>query len=147
MPVYRRKLLIVSVIILALLVPLWPGFDEPGLSMDEGALLVYPEQILAGHLPYRDFETFYGPANIALLAGIYSVTGPSIFVERALGLLYRVLIFSAFFVLVQRWSNSLAAGCVFLAGLLFIPLGIPAFAWIGAVACALWSIWMITKRD
>jgi hypothetical protein len=147
MKLLRRKLLVALFVILALLVPLAPGFDQPGLSMDEGALLVYPELVLKGHVPYRDFETFYGPANVLVLSGVYSLVGPNIFVERTVGLLYRLLVFGAFFVLIQRWSTTLAAGCLLLAGLLFIPLGIPAFAWIGAVACALWSIWMISKID
>jgi hypothetical protein len=147
MPALRRKVLVALFVILALIVPLWPGFDAPGLPMDEGALLIYPELILKGHMPYRDFETFYGPANVLVLSAAYSISGPSIFVERAVGLLYRLLIFGAFFVLIQRWSTTLAAGCVILAGFFFIPLGIPAYAWIGAVACGLWSLWMISKVE
>jgi hypothetical protein len=68
--------------------------------MDEGALLVYPELILKGRLPYRDFETFYGPANALVLSGVYAISGPNIFVERTVGLFYRILIFGAFFVLI-----------------------------------------------
>lgn len=144
---FRRKFLVALFIILALIVPLWPGFDEPGLPMDEGALLIYPELILKGHVPYRDFEMFYGPANVLVMSGAYSISGPSIFVERGIGLLYRILIFGAFFVLIQRWGTTLAAGCVLLAGFVFIPLGIPAYAWIGAVVCTLWSLWMISRVE
>jgi hypothetical protein len=141
----RRKFLVGILVLVVLVLPLCPAFEYTGPPMEEGALLVYPELILKGQLPYRDFETFYGPANIALLAGVYAVTGSSIFVERAIGLLYRVLIFGAFFALIQRWNMTLAAGCTMIACLLFIPLGIPAYAWIGAVACALWSLWLISQ--
>lgn len=143
----RRKLLVCFLIILLLGVPLWPGFDEPASPMEEGALLVYPELILKGQLPYRDFETFYGPANLLVPTVVYAATGPSIFAERGIGLLYRLLIFSALFVLIQRWSTTLAAASVLIAGLVFVPLGVPAYAWIGAVACALWSLWLISKTE
>jgi hypothetical protein len=46
--------------------------------MDEGMLLVYPELIAHGKLPYRDFETFYGPGNLWKLAGSYAVFGAQI---------------------------------------------------------------------
>lgn len=141
----RRNFLIAVLGILALLVPLWPGFQEQGLFMDEGALLVYPELIRDGQVPYRDFETFYGPANISVLAGVYSLTGPTITAERVVGLIYRILIFAAVFALVQRWGARPALASMILTGLFFFPLGIPAFAWIGAVACALWSIWLLTR--
>jgi hypothetical protein len=36
--------------------------------MDEGILLVYPDRILAGDVPLRDFETFYGPTGFYLIA-------------------------------------------------------------------------------
>ena len=47
------------------------AFQLPTLGMDEGTLLVIPEQVLKGKLPYRDFETFYGPPNPFLLAVVY----------------------------------------------------------------------------
>jgi len=34
-----------------------------------------PEQVLKGKLPYRDFETFYGPPNPFLLAVVYYIGG------------------------------------------------------------------------
>jgi hypothetical protein len=137
----RRKILVAALLILAVLLPLWPAFEEAGLSMDEGALLVYPQLMAQGAVPYRDFETFYGPANTWVLAGAYAFTGPNIFAERALGLLYRILILAALFTLVQRRSVTLAAGCVVVGGWLLIPLGLQAYACIGAMACALWSLW------
>jgi hypothetical protein len=143
----RRKFLVAALIIIAVLVPLWPAFEEPASPMDEGSLLIYPELILKGHVPYRDFETFYGPANLFVLSGVYAATGPNIFVERAVGLLYRILILTAFFALMQRWNTTIAAGGAFLAGFLMLSNGLPAYAWIGAVMCALWSLWMIFRAD
>ena len=65
--------------------------------MDEGTLLVYPEMVQRGAVPYRDFETFYGPANPYLLAAVYRIFGTTVGVERTVGFLYRALIFVAIF--------------------------------------------------
>jgi len=126
---------------------MWCSFEEPALSMDEGALLVYPELILKGKLPYRDFETFYGPANPVLLSAGYAVAGPNVITERVVGLAYRLVIWIAIFVLIQRWSFALAAGCAAIADVLMMATSLGAFAWIGAVAAALVSISLTTKPD
>ena len=139
----RKKFIVCALVILALLVPLAPTFEYCGGPMDEGSLLVYPEQVLNGKLPYRDFETFYGPANVWVLSAAYLGFGTNIFVERAVGMAYRILILLAIFALVQRWSTLLAAGSTFLSGLIFLPTLLPAYAWWGGIMCALWSIWMI----
>src|SRR5439155_2964883 len=95
----RKKVLIGTLLIIAVVLPMWASFEQPALSMDEGALLVYPEQILKGKLPYRDFETFYGPANPLLLSAAYATCSPSVISERAVGLVYRLLILVALFAL------------------------------------------------
>jgi hypothetical protein len=147
MPVLRRKTLVAALIVIAASLPLWPSFEEAGLPMDEGALLVYPALLLQGEVPYRDFETFYGPGSSLLLSGVYAVSGPSIFAERAVGLVYRILILTAVFALADRWNTTLAVGCTAIAALLLISTGLAAFAWIGAVACALWALWTVVKID
>ena len=83
----RGSLAVAALVLVALLLPLLLGFYlRADKTMDEGPLLVYPELILKGNLPYRDFETFYGPANIYVLSGVYAVFGPSILAERGTGL-------------------------------------------------------------
>jgi len=135
------------VLMLALVLPMWASFEQPALSMDEGALLVYPEQILKGKLPYRDFETFYGPANPLLLSATSAIFGPNVICERAVGLVYRLLILVALFGLIQRWNIILAAACTVIGGILMMPLGLGAFAWIGALAAALLSIWLASQIE
>ena len=144
---FRRKFLIAFLVIAALGLPYWGTFFMPGQPMDEGSLLVYPEQILKGKAPYRDFETFYGPASVYVLAGAYQLFGPSINVERTVGALYRVLIFAAIFALFQRWGNTLAAGAVTLAGLALLPIECIAYAWFGGLSCALWALWALRQDD
>ena len=108
--------------------------------MDEGTLLVYPELISKGFLPYRDFETFYGPANVYLLAGCYSLFGCEVGVERAVAVLYRLAAVSAMFCLLRRSGLIVAAGGALLSGFMLVPLELTASAWLGGVVCALWSL-------
>ena len=126
--------------LLGLLLLNLPLLDAPALPMDEGTLLVYPEQILKGKVPYRDFETFYGPGNIHALAGVYSIFGPSLQVERLVGLAYRLLLLSGVFMLGRRRSMTCAVFCTAVAALVsFVPT-LTAFAWLGGVAALLWCL-------
>ena len=143
----RYALFATALILLVLLVGFWPAFETAAGPMDEGMILVYPEMMLRGKLPYRDFETFYGPANPAVLATAFSAFGPNIFVERAVGLLYRMLIALAVFSVARRWGNTIGLGCLALTGCLLLGTCLPAFAWFGAVACALWSLCLGSRAD
>jgi hypothetical protein len=60
--------------------------------MDEGQLLVYPDLILRGYVPFRDFLMSYPPGNYFVLAGAYSFFGVELGVERAIGFGYRALL-------------------------------------------------------
>ncbi|MHA3771580.1 hypothetical protein ACXR0O_08590 [Verrucomicrobiota bacterium sgz303538] len=140
-PVFDRKLLLTIVLtLLAATFPLWPGLEMSGLGMDEGTLLVYPELVTKGKLPYRDFETFYGPANIYVLAGVYSVFGTGVGVERGVGFFYRVLILAGVFVFARRWGTAMAVGSTMIGGFIFLGSRLVAFAWLGGVACLIWSV-------
>lgn len=127
--------------LLVLLVPFSATFQHGGGLMDEGTLLVYPEMIQRGAIPYRDFETFYGPANPYVLAAAYTVFDTNIGIERSVGLFYRAMILIAVFGLTRRWGTPIATGCMMVSGLLLLPLGVIAYAWLGALACALSFIW------
>jgi hypothetical protein len=139
-----RKLLLGLLLILGLLVPFTAAFEETGAPMDEGSLLLYPELIRHGELPYRNFETFYGPANAYVLATTYSIFGPDIMVERTVGLLYRALILSLVFALIARWNPTLATGCTVLTAWVLLGARIVAYAWCGGIACLLGSILFLT---
>lgn len=138
---HARLAVLVGVLTLfAALFPFWPAFDYPGMNMDEGMLLLYPEQVMKGKLPYRDFETFYGPANIYTLAGVYSVFGVKVGVERVVGLIYRALLLGGIFVFARRWGSTSAVLSTLVGALFLILSRLPAFAWLGGVACVLWSV-------
>src|SRR4051812_16523635 len=133
----RHSIIAATVVLLLLLVGFWPGFEKNGWPMDEGMLLVYPELVSHGQLPYRDFETFYGPANPYALAGAFSIFGTHIFTERSVGLFYRLLLVVAVFGIARRWGTLLASGCMFVAGALLISTQLIASAWIAGIACLL----------
>ncbi len=138
----RNTIAVAAITLLVLLVAFLPAFEQPGGLMDEGMILVYPELLQHGKLPYRDFETFYGPGNPALLAGVFAAFGTNIFVERAVGLLYRVTILLGIFVVARNGGKTLATGCTLLAGCLLLGTGMSAYAWLGAMGCAVWSLWL-----
>lgn len=133
--------------LLVLLIPLSVGYHRGGGPMDEGTLLVYPEMVQRGAVPYRDFETFYGPANPYLLAGVFTAFGTNIGVERTVGLLYRVVILIAIFGIIRRWGTAIATVCMLISGLLFLPMYVVAYAWFGAMACALCFIWAMARPE
>jgi hypothetical protein len=116
-----------------------PTWNDPGVPQDEGLLLVEPERLLEGELPNRDFESFYGPANTQLLAGVYAVTGPDVEAERAVGLIYRLALVAAVFALAAPAGVLIAMVGGVSAG--FLTAGPDALNWYGGLALALWGLW------
>src|SRR5207237_8201807 len=92
-----------------LVIALWPAFQSPGQPEDEGIALVHSEMLLKGRLPYRDFERIYGPGNLLILSAAYTVFGTNILVERAIGLIYRLLVLLAIFGIVPRRGSVIAS--------------------------------------
>ncbi|HEY2139226.1 MAG TPA: hypothetical protein VGH00_04040, partial [Chthoniobacterales bacterium] len=144
---WRADWIALAVGLLVLLIPFSATFQHGATQMDEGTLLVYPEMVQRGAIPYRDFETFYGPANTYLLAAVYTVSGVRIEAERVVGLCYRVLILVALFGTTRRWGTGMATACMFIAGMLLLPSGVAAFAWYGALACAIYCIWAMINPE
>ncbi len=120
---------------LVLLVPQTTG---GGWEMDEGAVLAYAERVLQGDVPHRDFLTFYGPGNPWLVAGALAVFGARVEVERAVGVLYRILVVLALFVLAWRLAGLLAGALAALVSLVLMAEELVwAYATYGSIAFAL----------
>src|SRR5438552_5594650 len=145
LPRSRRSFAFAIIVLLAIVGTVAPGYDAIAQRMDDGSLLLYPELILKGWLPYRDFETFYGPANAYLLAGVYAVFQPGIFVARTVGLIYYLAILAAIFCIVRPRGMALALGSVVIAHLFLLPTGLAPFPWLGALSCALWSLFLVAR--
>lgn len=135
-----RIALALGVTLLALLL-LAPSTTGRGPEMDEGAVLAYSARVLDGAVPHRDFLTFYGPGNLWLVAGAFELFGTSVTTERAVGLLYRILIVLALFAVARRLAGDVAG---ILAGLVAASIMagelIWAYATYGAIAFGLLSL-------
>jgi hypothetical protein len=139
---------IVLVLLIALLFgALWPAFQSPGPPEDEGIALVYPEMFMKGRLPYRDFETIYGPGNLLVLCGTYRLFGDNIFVERTVGLIYRLLILLAMMAIAHRFGIVLAFAAGLVVAIIFAGTDLFANTWWAATAFALMSMLLAEKRE
>lgn len=142
-----RWWLYAALTLLALTVPLWAGYEQTGMPMDEGIALLYPELVFKGAVPYRDFETYYAPANLWVLGSVYSIFGAHITVERTVGLAYRLLLLLGVFFVGRRWGVIAAVSSTVLTGIMLMPTNLLAFAWLGGVACALGSLLCMAGKD
>ncbi len=136
----------VAVLFAALVFFYRPAFYIAGSRMDEALLLVFPELLLHGKVPYRDFETFYGPANLWILAAAFRVFGATVEIERIVGLTYRFALFAALYFALRRWGKAAAIGVVMIAAFALLPLGSVANAWIMALALTVVSTALMTKQ-
>jgi hypothetical protein len=109
--------------------------------MEEGFMLVFPELVLRGLVPNRDFLHLYGPGSLWVLAAAYKVFGTLLQVERIIGFAQQVGVAFGVFVLLRPWGRWLAAaGGVMAAVIVVPPIGLTALAWVGAVALGLWAL-------
>src|SRR6266849_3715541 len=141
MPAPYRKLIVAIALGGIFTLGIWPAFHAPAIPMDEGMVLVYPEMILKEQLPYRDFESITGPGNSMILAGAYAGFGPNLFVERAVGLAYRIFIVLAIFGIAQRWGALIATSCAILTIVLLAGTDLWANTWYTGLSFALCSLW------
>jgi hypothetical protein len=97
--------------------------------------------VVDGAVPHRDFLTFYGPGNLWTVAGAFELLGESVTTERAVGLLYRLVIVLALFVLGLELAGPIGGvlGGVIAALILAAEL-IWANATYGAIAWALLAL-------
>ena len=130
-----RATLGIALFLLVFAIPTTAAFREPADPMDEGLLLAYPERILEGDMPHKDFEQTYAPMTTWTLAAVFAATDPSVETERTVGLAYRALIVIALFLLFRSQGGNPWLGAA-AASLLLLSSGAMALAWWGAVACA-----------
>ena len=104
-------------------------------------MLVFPELVLKGWVPNRDFLHLYGPGSLWVLAGVFKVFGTTLEVERAVGFLQQLGIAFGVFAAIRPWGRWVAAAGGAMAAIVVIPpIGLTALAWTGGVALGLWSV-------
>lgn len=131
----------VGVLATVIALPLRGLYRQPGSTMEEGFMLVFPERVLKGAVPNVDFLHLYGPGSLHVLAGVYQVFGAHVDVQRTFGLLQHVAIIAAVYVLVRAYGRAVATTAAAVSALLVLtPIGLSALAWNGAVGLALWGL-------
>lgn len=132
----------VALVLVAFVIPLRALFRYQGPPMEEGFMLVFPEQILNGQKPHEDFLHLYGPGSLWALALWYKVLGVSITAERIFGMLQLGGIVFGVMALVRPWGRRamVASGLVGVL-LTMTAIGLTALAWDGAVALLVASVW------
>ena len=133
----RRDALALTVVALVFALPLRGLLRAPGPPMEEGFMLVFPEQVLKGALPNRDFLHLYGPGSLWALAGVFKVFGVSLLSERGFGLVQQLAIVFGIYALARRWGRTLAVAAAVISALVIIPFGLTALAWVGGVGLSM----------
>jgi hypothetical protein len=128
----------VAVVCLLPVIELWRA---PGPPMEEGFMLVFPELVLRGQVPNRDFLHLYGPGSLWSLAGAFKAFGTTLATERAIGFLQQVGLVLGVVAAVRPWGRWIAAAGGAVAAVVVVPpIGLTALAWTGGVALGLWSL-------
>ncbi|MGQ0823420.1 MAG: hypothetical protein ACT4OX_00060 [Actinomycetota bacterium] len=136
----QRDALAVLLVGCVFALPLRGLLRSQGPPMEEGFMLVFPELVLEGHLPNRDFLHLYGPGSLWTLAATFKVFGVSLVTERLFGLLQQMAIVFGMYALARPWGRRVAVVAGWTSGLVIIPFGLTALAWVGAVGLALVGI-------
>ena len=141
-----------AVVAVSLLLPVWGLLHYQGPPMEEGFMLTFPERILRGDYPHRDFLHLYGPGSLWVLAAVYKVFGVDLTVERMVGLVQHALVAYGLFAVLRPWGRRIAtAGAVVSVVVLIGPLGLSAMAWNGALALGIWGVavggWAVRSTD
>lgn len=101
-------------------------------------MLTFPERLLRGEIPNRDFLHLYGPGSLWVLAAVYKVFGAKLEVERLFGLLQQAGVAFGVFSIARWWGRKVAVVCALIAMVIMLPpAGLTAFAWTGGVALGL----------
>lgn len=146
----RRRIVVLAILALLFLLPLRGLLRNQGPPMEEGFMLVFPERVLDGDLPNRDFLHLYGPGSLWALAGVYKVFGVELEVQRLFALLQQIGVVAGVYLLARRWGRVAGAICAGISLVIIVPpIGLTALAWVGGVALGLLALVALlrTVRD
>ncbi|HUF83839.1 MAG TPA: hypothetical protein VMQ81_04515 [Acidimicrobiia bacterium] len=130
-----RNAIALTVIAIAFLIPLRGLLRSQGPPMEEGFMLVFPERVLAGDFPNKDFLHLYGPGSLWVLAGVFKAFGTSLEAQRIVALLQQAGVVLGVFGLARYWGRTVAVFGALIALVIIVPpIGLTALAWVGGVA-------------
>lgn len=137
----QRDALSVAILGVIILLTLPGLYRYQGPPMEEGFMLAFPEQILKGNLPHKDFLHLYGPGSLWLLAAVFKVFGVTLEAERTVGLLQHLGTTFGLFFLMKPFGRRIATAVGAVSFVILIgPAGLSALAWNGALALGLCSL-------
>jgi len=142
-PWYRRHGWLVPAVLVGIVIalPARGVFRAPGPPMEEGFMLVFPERLLDGDIPNKDFLHLYGPGSIWAIAGVFKVFGISLWTLRIYGFLQLIALIAGITHVGYRFGRWPAAVGGAVAAIIIVPpIGVTALAWVGGVALALWAV-------
>ena len=132
-PSRRADAVALAIVALVFALPLRGLLRAPGPPMEEGFMLVFPELVLHGAIPNKDFLHLYGPGSLWALAGAFKVFGVSLLTERLFGLGQQVAIVFGVYAIARRSGRVTAVCGAVTSALIIIPFGLTALAWVGGV--------------
>ncbi|MBK7322608.1 MAG: hypothetical protein IPI82_09165 [Candidatus Microthrix sp.] len=129
-----------AIVVLAVLAPLRELLRRQGVPMEEGFMLAFPQRVLAGDVPNKDFLHLYGPGGLWALAAWYKF-GVNLAAERWFGLLQLTGIIGGVAALARAWGRRMMviAG-VACAVISLTAVGLVALAWNGGLALLVGSV-------
>jgi hypothetical protein len=137
----QREGLALAIVSFVVLLPMRGLWRAPGPPMEEGFMLVFPEQVLHGAIPNRDFLHLYGPGSLWVLAAVFKTLGTSLWTERAVGLAQQLALIAGVYTLTRPWGRRIAVGGAAISAVMILPpAGLTAMAWVGAAALGLWAM-------
>src|SRR5690349_18135353 len=95
---------------LVTLPPLYGLWRSQGTPMEEGFMLTFPEMVLEGRVPNRDFLHLYGPGSLWVLAAVFAVLGDSLAAERVVGYVQHLGVAFGVYRLLRPWGPWVAGG-------------------------------------
>ncbi len=128
-------------VLLVTLPPLYGLWRSQGTPMEEGFMLVFPEMVLDGKVPNRDFLHLYGPGSLWVLAAVFAVFGVTLAAERVVGYLQHLGVGLGVWRLLRPWGPWVSGGGGVLATIIVLtPSGLSAMAWVGGLGLGLWAL-------
>ncbi len=108
-------------------------------------MLDYPDVVSRGATPNVDFYTAYARLGYDFLGVWYRVLGYTLTSERLAGLLYQVAVVVGVWALTRRFGDRIAIGSGLLC-IVLMPTDLTAFAWLGGLALAVWSLVLVRSE-
>lgn len=109
-------------------------------------MLDYPDVVSRGATPHVDFYTVYARLGYDFLGAWYQVLGYTPTSERLAGLVYQVAVVLGVWALSRRLGHGIAIGSGLLS-IVLMPIDLTAFAWLGGLALAVWSLVLVRSES